>query len=151
MALVVLPAADIFGPVVRRVGPVPLEHSVGEFPDIGIAVWEGQGALAVQIRIDDEDIHQSMSKLDDPEVSGQVRAERSFLFEIGGDCHTPIAVHASIHGIRLRLRALVLSADGRDRVEGSAEGELGSPELLGMTLGRELMQRGANRLIGEHR
>ncbi len=107
----------------------------------------GQGALAVQIRIDDEEVHQIVSRLEDSAAAGQVRAERSLLFEIGGDCRTPIAVHASIHGIRLRLRALVMSPDGRDRVEGSAEGELGAPELLGMTLGRELLQRGAGRLI----
>ena len=107
----------------------------------------GQGALAVQIRIDDEEVHQSVSQLENHEVAGQVRAERSLLFEVGGDCRTPIAVHASIHGIRLRLRALLMAPDGRDRVEGSAEGELGSPELLGMTLGRELLQRGAGRLI----
>jgi hydroxymethylbilane synthase len=107
----------------------------------------GQGALAVQIRIDDEDVHQSVSQLEDPEVAVQVRAERSLLFEIGGDCRTPIAIHASIHGIRLRLRALVMSPDGHDRVEGSAEGELRSPELLGMALGRELLQRGAGELI----
>ncbi len=107
----------------------------------------GQGALAVQIRLDDEEVHQVVSELDDPDVSGQVRAERAFLFEIEGDCRSAIAVHATIHGIRLRLRALVMSPDGRDRMEGSAEGELGSPELLGMTLGRELLQRGANRLI----
>ena len=68
----------------------------------------GQGALAVQIRLDDEDVHQVVSELDDPDVSGQVRAERSFLFEIEGDCRSAIAVHASIHGIRLRLRALDL-------------------------------------------
>jgi hydroxymethylbilane synthase len=107
----------------------------------------GQGALALQIRIDDEDVHQSVSRLEDPEVAGQVRAERSLLFELGGDCRTPIAVYASIHGIRLRLRALVMSPDGHDRVEGSAEGELGAPELLGMALGRELLQRGAGELI----
>lgn len=107
----------------------------------------GQGALAVEIRIDDEEVHQIVSQLDNREVAGQVRAERSLLFELGGDCRTPLAVHASIHGIRLRLRALVMSPDGRDRVEGSAEGELGSPELLGMTLGRELLQRGAGRLM----
>jgi len=107
----------------------------------------GQGALALEIRIDDEDVHRIVGQIDNTDVAAQVRAERSFLFELGGDCQTPIAVHASIHGIRLRLRALVLSPDGRERIEGSAEGELGSPEMLGVTLGRELLGRGANRLL----
>ncbi|MCP4003551.1 MAG: hydroxymethylbilane synthase [bacterium] len=107
----------------------------------------GQGALALEVRIDDEDIHQIIAQLENTNVAAQVRAERALLFELGGDCQTPLAVHASIHGIRLQLRALVMSPDGRERVEGSAEAELGGPEMLGVTLGRELLQRGAGRLI----
>jgi porphobilinogen deaminase len=45
------------------------------------------------------------------------------------------------------LRALVLSPSGLSRIEGSAEGDLEAPETLGVTLGRELVQRGAGRLI----
>ena len=107
----------------------------------------GQGALAVEVRIDDDEVQQITSQLDDRDVAAQIRAERAFLFELGGDCNTPIAAHASIHGVRLRLRALVISPDGRERVEGTAEGELSAPEMLGATLGRELLARGARRLI----
>jgi hydroxymethylbilane synthase len=107
----------------------------------------GQGALAVELRIDDEDVQQIVARINDADVAAQVRSERAFLFEIGGDCHTPVAVHATIHGVRLRLRALVLSPDGEERVEGSAEGELRAPETLGVALGRELLQRGARRIL----
>lgn len=107
----------------------------------------GQGALAVEVRIDDEEVQQITSELEDADVAAQVRSERAFLAEIGGDCRTPVAVHAAIHGVRLRLRALVLSPDGQDRLEGSAEGALDTPETLGVTLGRELLQRGAGRLL----
>jgi hydroxymethylbilane synthase len=110
----------------------------------------GQGALAVELRIDDDDVQQIISQLEDRDVAAQVRAERAFLFELGGDCNTPIAAYASIHGVRLRLRALVMSPDGRERVEGTAEGELSAPEMLGATLGRELLARGARRLIEGH-
>lgn len=109
----------------------------------------GQGALAVEIRIDDEELQQVCSQLEDSDVAAQLRAERSFLAELGGDCRTPIAVYASIHGVRLRVRALVLSPNGQDRVEGSAEGAIEAPETLGVTLGRELIQRGAVRLLEE--
>ena len=107
----------------------------------------GQGALAVEVRIDDEDVYRIIARIENPEVASQVRAERAFLAEVGGTCRSPIAVHASIHGIRLRLRSLILSPDGHERVEGSAEGELASPEMLGMALGRELLARGASRLL----
>ena len=41
----------------------------------------------------------------------------------------------------------MISPDGRERVEGSAEGEIAAPEMLGATLGRELLGRGARRLV----
>lgn len=107
----------------------------------------GQGALAVEVRVDDELVHQAVTCLDEPLVAAQVRAERAFLFELGVGCQTPIGVHASIHGARIRLRALVLTPDGRDRIEGTAEGDVQTPETLGMSLGRELLERGARRLI----
>ena len=107
----------------------------------------GQGALAVEVRIDDEDVQQIVSQIEDSDVAAQVRAERAFLFELGADCHTPVAVYATIHGVRLRVRALVLSIDGEQRIEGSAEGELRAPETLGVALGRELLQRGARRIL----
>ena len=107
----------------------------------------GQGALVAEVRIDDEEVQDLVGALDELGVAAQVRAERAVLFELGTDCHTPVGVHASLHGRRLRLRALVISPDGRDRVEGSAEGEMGAPETLGVTLGRELLQRGARRLL----
>ena len=108
----------------------------------------GQGALAVEVRIDDEEIQELMARLDVPRVSAQVRAERGFLAELGADCHSAVAVHANMHGVRLRLRALVLSTDGQRRIEGSAEGDVGTPETLGISLGRELLERGAASLIG---
>lgn len=107
----------------------------------------GQGALAVQLRIDDDHVVKSVAQIEDPTVAAQVRAERALLAELGGDCRTPIGVHASLQGVRLMLRALVLSPAGTERIEGSAEGDTDAPETLGVTLGRELLQRGAGRLI----
>ncbi len=107
----------------------------------------GQGALAVEVRIDDEDVQRIVSQIEDRDVAAQVRAERAFLFELGAGCHTPVAVYATIHGVRIRVRALVLSSDGEQRIEGSAEGELRAPETLGVALGRELLQRGARRIL----
>jgi len=107
----------------------------------------GQGALALEARIDDEAVQQVLIPMNERDVSAQVRAERSFLLEIGGDCQTPVAAHATIHGVRLRLRALVLSEDGQQRIEGSAEAEIMAPETLGVSLGRELLQRGARRIM----
>jgi hydroxymethylbilane synthase len=107
----------------------------------------GQGALAVEVAIDDEEVGEIVAQLDDPTVAARVRAERAFLFELRAGCRTAVGVHASFHGVRLRVRGLVLSADGRERIEGSAEGDTKAPDTLGVSLGRELLERGAGRLI----
>ena len=109
----------------------------------------GQGALAVEVRIDDERVQKIVSQIEDAAVAAQVRAERALLAELGGDCHSALGVHAYLQGVRLVLRALVLSSDGQERIEGSAEGEIDAPETLGVSLGRELLLRGAGRLIEE--
>jgi hydroxymethylbilane synthase len=109
----------------------------------------GQGALAVEVRIDDEATHKIVAEMEDPGIAAQVRAERALLAQIGGDCKTPVGAHASLHGLRLHLRAIVLSPSGQRRIEGNAEGDVETPEMLGINLGRELLQRGAARLIEE--
>jgi hydroxymethylbilane synthase len=107
----------------------------------------GQGALAVEARIDDDRVLKIVSQLEDPAAAAQVRAERALLAELKADCRAAVGAHASLQGVRLMLRALVLSPTGLDRIEGSAEGDTDAPETLGVTLGRELLQRGAGRLI----
>jgi hydroxymethylbilane synthase len=107
----------------------------------------GQGALAVEIRSDDEQVQKLLTELEDPTVAAQVKAERAFLSELGADCRAAVGAHGSIHGVLLRLRVLVLSPEGHERLEGSAEGSLDTPEMLGITLGRELLARGAGRLL----
>ena len=107
----------------------------------------GQGALAVEVRSGDAEVRREVERLDDPAAAARVRSERAFLCELGGDCRAAVAVHAAIRGPRLRLRAAVFSTDGGERLEGSAESGLGSPEGLGAGLGRELLGRGARRLL----
>jgi hydroxymethylbilane synthase len=109
----------------------------------------GQGALAIEVRIDDEATYKIVSELEDPAVAAQVRAERALLAQLGGDCRSAIGAHASLHGLRLHLRAIVLSPSGQRRIEGNAEGDVETPEMLGVNLGRELLQRGASRILEE--
>ena len=56
--------------------------------------------------------------------------KRAFLAELGADCRSAVGAHGSIHGVLLRLRVLVLSREGHERLEGSAEGSLDSPNMV---------------------
>ena len=76
----------------------------------------GQGALAIQCRVDD---HVSMSRclpLNDPATSAAVHFERQVVWGLQGSCHSPIAVYASPADDVARtfdLCARVLSLDGK--------------------------------------
>ena len=55
------------------------------------------------------------------------------------DCHSPVAALAVVGGETLVLRAQLLTPDGVEAVEGTAEGA--DPVLLGARLAEELLER----------
>jgi len=69
----------------------------------------GQGALALQVRVGEEDV---VARADDAETRRRVEAERAVVFAIGGGCLAPVAAHHD----GSTLTALVAAEDG-SRVE----------------------------------
>jgi hydroxymethylbilane synthase len=65
----------------------------------------GQGALALQVRIGEEEL---VAAADDPETRRRVESERACVAVIGGGCLAPIAAHHD----GARLTALVADEDG---------------------------------------
>jgi len=75
----------------------------------------GQGALAVQCRIDDSVAMGRCLPLNHAATSAAVHCERAIIAGLSGDCHSPIAVYAQPlepDAQRYRLRARVLAPDG---------------------------------------
>ena len=70
----------------------------------------GQGALAVQIRSDDEEMRQLVEPVQDPDTAMSVRAERTLLSLLGAGCTAPFGAYADINDQTLTLRAM-LAAD----------------------------------------
>ncbi|HJK97681.1 MAG TPA: hydroxymethylbilane synthase [Polyangiaceae bacterium LLY-WYZ-14_1] len=83
----------------------------------------GQGALALEVRGDDEATRALVARLDDPVAAVQVAAERAFLSKLEGSCRTPIAGHATLEdgGARLSFRGMVASIDGQQVLTTSAD------------------------------
>lgn len=74
-----------------------------------------QGALAIQIRSDDHDLHAVVRTLDDEESHAAVLAERGCLAALAGGCLAPIACWARVAGGTIALDARVFEDLG-DRV-----------------------------------
>ena len=104
----------------------------------------GQGALAVQIRSDDEAMRQLVEPVQDPDTAMSVRAERTLLSLLGAGCTAPFGAYAEINAQTLTLRAM-LAADnsGKQLFRVSASGSAENPEAVAREAYRELVSTGA--------
>lgn len=105
----------------------------------------GQGALAVQCRIDDAAMAARLAALDDQHTRRRVTAERAVLHALGGGCSVPVAALATIDDGAIALTATVFALDGRDVV--SADGRGADADRLGLTVARALLDLGAGALL----
>ncbi|XP_067826806.1 hydroxymethylbilane synthase, b [Heptranchias perlo] len=76
-----------------------------------------QGALGVEVRMNDSDILDMVSALNDTETVLRCIAERSFMKHLEGGCSVPVAVHSVINGNQLYLTGAVYSLDGSDSLK----------------------------------
>jgi hydroxymethylbilane synthase len=97
-----------------------------------------QGAIAILIREGDAASARLLEPLNHPPTAFAVSAERSFLAALGGDCATPIAAHAAIHGNVLQLEGALFSVDGSESVRGQIDGPPAQAAELGARLAERL-------------
>lgn len=107
----------------------------------------GQGALAVQVRADDEEAAALARAADDPPTHLATAAERAFERRLGGGCQAAVAALGEVAGGRLRLRGLVADPLGGSIIRGEVEGAAEEGEALGLRLAEELLARGAAALL----
>ena len=111
----------------------------------------GQGAVAIEIRSDDERTAKVVSKLNHQPTRTSITAERAFLRRLEGGCQVPIGAHATLEADDVTLEGMVGSLDGtvvfRKRISGKAE----NAEFLGTKLADELIVLGARELLDNSR
>jgi hydroxymethylbilane synthase len=98
----------------------------------------GQGALAIETRADDAELHEMLLPLHDAASAACVTAERAMLAALDGSCRTPIAGFATLANGRLHLRALLLAEDGSAARRAEGDGASTDPEALGREIGERL-------------
>ncbi|HSM00598.1 MAG TPA: hydroxymethylbilane synthase [Candidatus Limnocylindria bacterium] len=109
----------------------------------------GQGALGIEIRVDDPDTREAVSFLNDRGTAFAVRAERGFLKRLEGGCQVPIASYGRTEGDSIFLKGMVGRPDGSEIIRGSARGSTEDPEALGVGLAEQLLARGAKEILDE--
>lgn len=141
---VVLAAAGL-----RRLGRA---DEVTEFLDpIQMLPAPGQGALAVEVRADDEATRAAVAVLDDADARACVTAERALLAELEAGCSAPVGALAEVvegvDGAELSLRAVVAAPDGSADLRRSLTGHPDDADGLGRRLARLLLDDGAADLM----
>ena len=107
----------------------------------------GQGALAIEIRRDDDPMRSAVTPLDDPATHSAIRAERAALRHLGGGCQAPIAAHARLENGELHLAGMVAHADGSRLLRSAAVGPACDPEGVGTALAESLLHQGARAIL----
>ncbi len=95
----------------------------------------GQGALAVEVRAENEMLRAALAgALDSPPARAAVEAERSFLAALGGGCRVPIGALARAEGESLRLAGMIANPLTGDVWRGEVRGLLADPAAAGRAL-----------------
>ena len=109
----------------------------------------GQGAIALQSRVDDAGLLGMLTALDHSETRAAVTAERAFLRTMGGGCRTPMGAYGVVRDGRLSVSGMAASVDGERSFRATVEGAASEAEALGDALARRLLQDGASELLTE--
>ena len=120
----------------------------------------GQGALAIESRIDDRETRELLSFLDDGITRACTAAERGFLATVEGGCQVPVGVYAKpvdnadiledAHTGKaeaIRVEAVIASLDGRKLFRDSVEGAADEAENLGISLANKLLDMGGREIL----
>lgn len=107
----------------------------------------GQGAIGIEIRLDDTATRERVAPLNDADTATRVAAERALNEALHGGCQVPIAGYAELgHGV-IVLRALVGRPDGSELVQGVISGKPEDAIELGQVLADDLLSRGAGEIL----
>lgn len=106
----------------------------------------GQGALAIECREDDHELHDILARIHDEETATCVEAERTFLGLLEGGCQIPIGGYASIDAEgSITLTTLVGSPDGKTILKETVTGN--DPIEVGTEAAKRMKDKGASQII----
>jgi hydroxymethylbilane synthase len=107
----------------------------------------GQGAIAIQIRDDDQRMREITAALNDDRTMTDVRGERAFLGALEGGCQVPIGALVILGEGGYVLHGLIADLEGTRVVRGEIVLDEQEPELSGVRLANQLRSQGATEIL----
>ncbi|MBM4295143.1 MAG: hydroxymethylbilane synthase [Deltaproteobacteria bacterium] len=109
----------------------------------------GQGALALEVRVDDGAMREAIAFMDDPPTRIATTAERAFLRRLEGGCMVPVAARGQVEGDRLTCTALISDLEGKILIKDTLQGSLDEAASLGTRLADILLNRGGREILSQ--
>lgn len=107
----------------------------------------GQGAVGIECRSADPEVHALLAPLHHNETALRVTAERALNRRLNGGCQVPIACYALLEDKQLWLRGLVGQPDGSLLLRAEARADADEAEALGVRVAEELLAQGADTIL----
>nr|WP_313407187.1 hydroxymethylbilane synthase [Pseudomonas sp.] len=107
----------------------------------------GQGAVGIECRSADRDVHALLAPLHHHETALRVTAERALNKHLNGGCQVPIACYALLEGDQLWLRGLVGQPDGSLLLRAEERAASADAEALGVRVAEALLTQGADAIL----
>lgn len=107
----------------------------------------GQGAIGIEIRESDSELKQLLSVLNHKQTEIEIKTERAMNSELKGGCQVPIGCFTQIKNETIELTGWVGSLDGSQSITVTQTGSLEQPEILGKSVGDELLNCGADKIL----
>ena len=98
----------------------------------------GQGAIALQIRADREDVRGVLARINHPATMTAIRAERELQRLLSGNCSMPVGVHTELRDGRISMRGILFSEHDPEPRHAEAIGDESEPEKVAGELFRWL-------------
>lgn len=146
---------DYEGAILAAAGVVRMgasEHIAAYIPVDQVLPAVGQGAIGVEVRMDDERAQRVCAELNDAATFACVDIERRILDALQGGCQVPLGAYARYEEGRLRCDAVVLSLDGSRVARASVdEAADAAPTAVAERMVDMLRQQGAEGILAEIR
>jgi len=107
----------------------------------------GQGAVGIECRSDDSEIHALLTPLHHQDTATRVTAERALNKHLNGGCQVPIACYAVLEGEQVWLRGLVGDPAGGLLLSAQARAPRDDAEALGVRVAEDLLSQGADAIL----
>ncbi len=107
----------------------------------------GQGAVGIECRTADDEIHALLGPLHHAATEWRVLAERALNRHLNGGCQVPIACYAILEGDQLWLRGLVGQPDGSLLLRAEDRGPVTEAQALGVRVADSLLAQGAQGIL----